>query len=136
MRWLHKHKASGDGAPTSTPWCGQQAEQSLVTQLVLLDWPRILFSILASSWRRGQVLLPPPSKPESSRDLPWSLHQAGFLWDHRAPAASLASVYGALPCCHDALCCGEHKDVSPHPPRGDLQEEGSREEEDQHSSSS
>ncbi|XP_038382867.1 iron-sulfur cluster assembly 1 homolog, mitochondrial isoform X2 [Canis lupus familiaris] len=84
----------------------------------------------------GQVLLPPPSKPESSRDLPWSLHQAGFLWDHRAPAASLASVYGALPCCHDALCCGEHKDVSPHPPRGDLQEEGSREEEDQHSSSS
>ncbi|XP_048972046.1 iron-sulfur cluster assembly 1 homolog, mitochondrial isoform X7 [Canis lupus dingo] len=23
----------------------------------------------------GQVLLPPPSKPESSRDLPWSLHQ-------------------------------------------------------------
>eukprot|EP00071_Canis_lupus_P042669 XP_022276226.1 iron-sulfur cluster assembly 1 homolog, mitochondrial isoform X4 [Canis lupus familiaris] len=78
MRWLHKHKASGDGAPTSTPWCGQQAEQSLVTQLVLLDWPRILFSILASSWRRGQVLLPPPSKPESSRDLPWSLHQCVY----------------------------------------------------------
>lgn len=49
---------SGDGAPTSTPWCGQQAEQSLVTQLVLLDWPRILFSILASSWRRGGEVSP------------------------------------------------------------------------------
>ncbi|XP_038510973.1 iron-sulfur cluster assembly 1 homolog, mitochondrial isoform X8 [Canis lupus dingo] len=26
----------------------------------------------------GQVLLPPPSKPESSRDLPWSLHQCVY----------------------------------------------------------
>lgn len=79
---------------------------------------------------------PPRKAPLSTQICLAGLFQAGFLWDHRAPAASLASVYGALPCCHDALCCGEHKDVSPHPPRGDLQEEGSREEEDQHSSSS